>query len=357
MAWLSNYTKRILFTIAPGIAIDISDFPMKLWLDSAGSGPEIFSVVPDIHRTWIAITLADGVTQCYTEVVSWDAANKKAELYTKIPVSSAANTVLYLYYGAEVENSTFVGDTLSTPAVHVWDDNYLGVYHMNDADTSDHIHDSTINVIHGSKGETTAAPTQVDGLKGKAQSFDGGDIITMASTLSADLTGSGFATIECFFKQTVLDGAVKYIVNVRNADSLPRISLLTSITGYTMYNAQSGSEGVKTFTSTLISANSAYHAVTLVFRLFSNVVSVCVDSGTNNKSVVGFANSTFQDTTQTTIIGDVLTGVIDELRVSKIDRQVGWITLFNKSERDTAGTWGNIEELKTPSILLSLGII
>jgi hypothetical protein len=90
-------------------------------------------------------------------------------------IASGADTTLYLYYDStQPDNTTWVGDTGSTPAQNVWDSSFVFVSHMRDDPDASHIRDSTAN---GNDGTKTGAnePQQVDGQIAKAQGYDGID--------------------------------------------------------------------------------------------------------------------------------------------------------------------------------------
>ena len=95
--------KRIKIILPPkeGVTQDLTNFPVKVWLsESSGLNAKdlsaIFTEITDANRKKIAVTTSDGTTQCYVEVVSWDAANKQAELWVKVPTLSATtDTILY----------------------------------------------------------------------------------------------------------------------------------------------------------------------------------------------------------------------------------------------------------------------
>ena len=66
-----------------------------------------------------------------TEMAYWDCINKKAYLWTKIPVvASGIDTELFLYYGDNIGYDGQVDYTGTGVAQNVWDDNFKAVYHM-----------------------------------------------------------------------------------------------------------------------------------------------------------------------------------------------------------------------------------
>ena len=177
--WLSGWSKRVKITIDHNdINEDLTDFPVLLHLSASSgiNGADVTSIFDEVgsNRKKIAVTLADGVTQCYVEVEKWDAVAKEAWLWVKVPgISATEDTILYIYYdNTQPDNTDYVGDPGETPAQNVWDDNFKLVTHMKDGPDSSHIRDSTSNGNDGTK-KAAGEPTEADGKIGKAQGFDG----------------------------------------------------------------------------------------------------------------------------------------------------------------------------------------
>ena len=100
------------------------------------------------------------------EKVRFDATNKKAEYFVKIPsVSSTTDTYFYLLYGR-------TGALDGSDKTEVYGDEFKAVYHMKDDPDTSHIKDSTINGNNGTK-KAANEPIEADGKVEKVQSFDG----------------------------------------------------------------------------------------------------------------------------------------------------------------------------------------
>lgn len=97
------------------VSSSITDFPNHIRI-SAASGKnarnmqDVFTKLGNNSKK-IAVTLSDGVTQCFVEVEFWDSAQGLAELWVRVPsVSQSVDTNLYLYYDpAHADNLTYVG--------------------------------------------------------------------------------------------------------------------------------------------------------------------------------------------------------------------------------------------------------
>jgi len=96
-AWLGTWENRIEFKIDKSrIDSDLTDFPILLHLsaDTGVSGldftPVFDELTSDANRLKIAITAADGTTECYAEIKSWSDATETAWLFFKAPSVTSA---------------------------------------------------------------------------------------------------------------------------------------------------------------------------------------------------------------------------------------------------------------------------
>ena len=138
---LQQWSNRIKLAIDhTKIDGDLTDFPVRVHLSNA-SGSTLGDVSPvfdelgsDANRKKIAVTTADGVTQCFVEIENWDSVNREADLWVKVPnVSSTEDTVLYLYYDStHADNDTqlptdvvddFTGNDGDPPNIALWNQN------------------------------------------------------------------------------------------------------------------------------------------------------------------------------------------------------------------------------------------
>ncbi len=170
------------FRIVRGLAIWTSNFTPP--------NQAYYNAINDARK--LAITSSDGETQQYVEIESWDAVSKEAWLWTKCPtLASGVNTDLYLYYDKDAaDNDTYVGETGSLAATNVWDDNFVGVWHMGQDPSGGAgcIKDSTSLSKDLTSGGGMTASDIVDGMIGKAIDFDGvDDYLTIASDASFDV--------------------------------------------------------------------------------------------------------------------------------------------------------------------------
>jgi hypothetical protein len=104
-------------------------------------------------------------SKLHHEIETYNHASGNLIAWINVPVlSSDQNTILYLYYG----NPNSIDQEYHQK---VWDSHYQAVWHMSDA-TSSTISDSTINDYTGKKA-ASSGPTEITGVIGEGQSFDG----------------------------------------------------------------------------------------------------------------------------------------------------------------------------------------
>lgn len=351
--WLGTYSKRIVVAVDHlKVTQDLFDFPVLLWLDSAGSGTgakdmtPFFNELSYANRKKIAVATPD-LTQCYVEICPdetlWNA--KKVELHFKAGfLSTSVDTLFGLYYDhLQPDNSAYVGDTTSAPAKAVWDAGFAFVSHMNDGSDNAHIYDSTSNVNHGTK---TAAnnPLQVDGLKGMAQSFNGTN-----SWISIPKIIISTYTEEAVFKRLGDSiGAYHQILKNLNGGGTNNLYVNRAGTGTisesrvsTVYLTRTATISASDFNyfGTIWDATNIYaHANGVIGSGLSAIGTL--ESGLTVLNIGGYGSY-------------YTNGLIDEVRISSVARSDAWIKATNYTLRDTLVSWGLEEYLICPTGIAS----
>jgi len=355
MSWLGDWTKRIELTIDnTNVDSDLSNFPVLVYISAAsGIGDVDASCVfdelgSDANRKKIAVTTSDGTTQCYVEIERWDDANEKAWLWVKVlSVIAASTTTLYLYYDStKAENTTYVGDTGDSPAQNVWDSNFKGIWHMAqdpNGDVADAIKDSTSNANHGTPAGSMTTADLVDSKIGKAIDFDGtNDYITIPQLFVSPTK----VTWELVFKSDI-SNTTEIRTFVYNNDDIFIINSINSGTADLIKTYSYGTTGGGWSSST-----SAYSVLDWRYIVGTvkadDYLNLFVD-GTQIGSQV--AIGTLQD------LGDEFRraigtarnlirfadGIIDEVRISDIDRSAAWIKATYHSNWDNINLFGSEE--------------
>jgi hypothetical protein len=222
--WLGQWSKRTAITLDHSrFDADLSGFPVLVKFGtSAGRDSQDVSfvfdeLVSDVNRFKIAVTSADGVSQCYVEIVRWSQAEETAFLYVKVPmVSYAADTVLFLYYDVtKPDNTTFVGDVGSVAGRVVWANGFSHIYHLTEQGngTAGEFKDSK-GTVDGtaSKGidprwTGTHYPTRVNSPVGFGQNFGGNldpNVITIPDNDDFSVVSAREITISFWFNPDTL---------------------------------------------------------------------------------------------------------------------------------------------------------
>ncbi len=365
---VSGSSGRMVFTIdGSKIEGDLTNFPVLLTL-SSGTGinnydtTDVFDVLgSNDNRKKIRIT-DESDNQLYVEIERWDHDNEEAFLWIKIPtISSGTNTNFYLYYDSTIsDNTTYVGDILSTPAKNVWDDDFVGVWHMSqnpNGDVNSAIKDSTSNTNHGTPAGAMTTADLVDGQIGKGIEFDGaGDFINMGDT--ATLRQTGAITLEAIVDPP--SNSTYRIVGKNNATSNKSTYHLTWWNQYIGINVSADGTNIVDVSSDQYSdANRHYVAGTYDP---STSLKVYVDEAIRNTKTIGIPASLNSNDSNFKIAaldtdGNYFSGLIDEVRVSKIDRQPEWLKATYYSNWDNLLTatysgsiWVNVGNLPTEDL-------
>ncbi|USN53611.1 MAG: DUF2341 domain-containing protein [Candidatus Nomurabacteria bacterium] len=274
----------------------------------------------------------------------FDDANDDAIAWVEVPqVDNADTDSIYLYYGNDAATNGEDG-----AGTYDNDGNFQGVWHMNNA-TSTTISDSTGHGYTGTKGASTAAPTQVNGQIGYAQSFDGGDYIDFGNVLNP---GSNDWTVEIWFKTTSNGSPSSRILY--NKENLYEAAAAGSSYHDYAWQPHWAWDGGTAFSVT----NNVWHLSGTTYdkskqRLYKNGVLVY---NRDQGGVMGTTTSRLQfgargDTGHSSFY----IGEIDEVRMSSTARSADWLALAHLSETDTLiSTWGSEESaLQSPGTYTS----
>lgn len=339
--YMSEWYKRHLFTVnKEDVNSTVDNFPIYLPIsNSAGkNNKDITGVFSELGSNYkkIAVTIGDGVTQCNIEKENWRDDLSKADLWFGGNASNSLDTNYYLYYSENIsDNTDFVGDIGSTPAQKVWDADYLAVWHMKDV--AGQVKESTLN----DRSSTKFGPVETDGIIDKAQLFDGvNDYINVTNQMIGNVP---LFTVEAMVNTYSTLSHNKMIYNESN----------NTVTGNTFYDFEIDTSGKPSihlqsalgssmeFTSDIDVRGSWTHIASK--RVSTDSARTLINGteypySTSLKGVVGSANFDISSIGRyrkyNNDTGSFYEGVLDELRLSKIDRPNGWISSTNLSNRD-----------------------
>ena len=341
-------TKRIKIAI-PGQASDLVDFPVLVYLSisSGVTGFDCSAIFAELGSSSLKIAVEDADTgnQCYVEVESWDAANKRATLHVRVPlIPASGGTYIWLYYdNTQADNATYVGNTGDSPAQQVWDSNFLAVYHMaqDPSGTAPQVIDSTSNNNDATTNGAMTSADLVDGPTGKGLNLDGGDDyldIANGPDNAAALTVEGFvslsgygggAGVPCVIAKW--DAVDSYFFAIADGDARPAGTV--RFYTYTSAGVEAYSSGkVQLATPTYVAGS--YDGSAVRTYLAGSLDGSASQSGSlvtgSGKGKIGRLN----DANASSITGDVY-----EVRVSAIARTADWIKATNASMLDALVTF------------------
>jgi hypothetical protein len=354
--WLSGWEKRIQITIdASDVGEPLTNFPILVYL-SANSGrldddvTAIFDELQsDANRKKIAVTTADGVSECYVEIERWNQSAEQAWLWVNVPsISNTTDTNLYLYYySSQSSNTAFVDDTGLGNSSQTWNPNFLAVLHLNQTPSGldDDMTDSSSYSNHGTTEGSMNASSLRDTQIGQGLVFDElNDLIRIPNSTSLSFSKSA--------------GTCELWINWVNASDGDHQIIMTSSNRFTT-GARDGFEwasqgdgdhffypwagndsnynlGPNPFT------NNVWHHLVVTFDNTSNEVKIYIDS----------VNMTFTTEnvpagwTQLANASDWLwggnpnrtsryfDGMFDEIRIHNVSRSNGWIHASYETSRD-----------------------
>ena len=126
MAWNNSITITIDSTAV------LTDFPVLVKLSSSSgiSGADVTDVFDVLGDSSKKIKVEDSTGQLYVEIERWDSTSQLAFLWVKTSLVVGSNPLIIYYDADEADNTAYVGDIGDSAAQNVWDDDFVGVYHL-----------------------------------------------------------------------------------------------------------------------------------------------------------------------------------------------------------------------------------
>jgi len=270
------------------------------------------------------IQYGGGIIQLNHEIELYDKVNGHLVAWVNITsLSSIRNTTIYMHYN----NSNC--DSQENPA-GVWDSHFIAVWHMKDNATGN-ISDSTSHFNNGTKGSGDAETVEADGLAGKCQQFDGGDIINVNGDIYLDRItwDSKPLTIELFANDATDLTNNRVVMSQSNGSSGETSRNWFQVEATTGYWATllGGSSWVSTYVCDL---NSWEHSCiryngTQAQWIVNKTYGMLTDKIFNESADGNITIGSHKTTTSTRWIG-----YIDEIRISDTNRSNAWLnTTYN----------------------------
>lgn len=208
--YLAGYTTRIPISIA-GTSLfgDVTDFPV--YLNLADLPVSFFSTVQSDGDD-IRITQTDGLTEVPYELVAIDTGGQTGQIHFKAPsLLTSTTTVFYVYYGSSTASSYGVTDTYGRN--NVWTNNYLAVYHFEEAQAGTGNLNLYVDATgQGGDGDDYVVATDKTGKLGLGQEFNNSntDHIELPNTIlngRTDVTATFWYRTNTNDYMSVLSGA------------------------------------------------------------------------------------------------------------------------------------------------------
>jgi Concanavalin A-like lectin/glucanases superfamily len=336
---IPSQARRLTFTIAAGkvnerltnfpVYVDVTQADLKARLDAAGT---TLSFKRRVGST---------VESLAYELQSFDATTGQLRAWVRLPeVSNTADTGFELWYGAaEVKEP-------QTPAV-VWSQAYKTVFHLEGATAP--IVDS-VGVTSGTPMMLSANPS-VAGKLGKGIDFNGDN--QAGIKFRNPLVGSAPSTISVWVSQrSATDKDALVALGSGTAAAAARILL----SQFNINEIAAGLYATNDWSSTGVNIQNA--SWTLLHWTYKNGVSslyrngvaiagsphdhgvVAATQGTEGWLGASHANSLYQNDSG-------LNGILDEVRISDVDRSAGWI----KAEFDNQSAPTSFLATSSPSAI------
>lgn len=300
-------------------------------------------------------------TLLYHEIESYTATTGVVVFWVCIAsLSSTSDTIFYMYYG----NPAISTDPSSTS---VWDTNFVMVQHLYDITTST-TNDSTTNNNDGAK---TAAnnPNETGGQIARGQDFDGtDDIITVID--SASLSGPAKLTLEAWIQTTALEYAGIVTKDWGAAGNREYILVTGSDAGNTaiwIYNFSTTTANFLTAQTIVVNIMdgtwhhivATWNGVNAVGNMVIYIDGVSRALNTDAKSGTGCVpyngSAPVEMGRYAKLASTCFDGIIDETRISKINRSANWVSTEYKNQNAPTTFLSLGRELRRAAKSLHLG--
>ena len=337
--WDADYNYRINFTIDhTRVDSQLTDFPVLVKLNS--SNFNFSGARSDGHD--IRFLDSNENTLNFARA-RHDSNNQVAEYWVNMTtISNTQATTFYLYYG----NSEAAD--VSSPE-NVWDNDYVGVFHMNDV-TSSSISDSSSRGNNGEKSGTNQ-PQQVEGKVGYAQEFSP---TTQYIQIGTDGVVASGGTYSLWFNLNSLSGRYRFIGHVSPTTAWSnRLFIGYDNEGANLNYLYIGLGDNWQLDADIMrpEAETWYHVVLAFsggnYKVFVDGTEVTSGAYTDMTAISGLIDIGNTGRTDAERVYSP-SGLIDEVRISRVQRSDAWIVASFHSENNSLISFSEIEELPKP---------
>jgi hypothetical protein len=345
--WNSNWQYRKLITIDhTKVSSSLTNFPILISITDNDLKAHAKSNGYDIAF----IKYSDNTTQFKHEIENYSVATGKLTAWVNVTsISSSVDTKFWMYYG-----NPSSGNQQNRKAT--WDSNYLAVYHMNNA---------TGGCLDSTYTHNATAPVAPDYLQtgkiGYCENFTkaSGEYLLLSN--SNDLDGLSAITVEVWMKQktNVNDGVVSKSSGSTYGTQNWQMMYVASDGGYFRMSHASPSNQEENAKGTITSCGAYVGTWKHVVGTWTagQRLRIYVNGTNRTQSTNTFTG--MLDTTSDDRIADragvasyTFNGMIDEVRISKVQRNASWIaTEFkNQNSSSTFMTFGSEQNITQSKI-------
>ena len=357
MAWYNtDWQFRKKITIQSGkVDANLTDFPV--YLDLSELGADFFNSVKNGGGD-IRITKTDEVTEVPREVVSCDTGTDTGEVHFLADgtLSGSSPTDFYIYYGNAAASDYAIDATFG--AENVWNSNYKGVWHLEEA--SGNLVDSTSN-----DNDLTANGTPLYGQTGQIEDaidFDGStDYFNRA-----EINLGNVVSMSVWINFDDLDGTPAFITNGQKVNG--------NYGSWRFYMAASGK--IRTAADVSTDSSSTYETNDVVIsavtwhnigftraagaqpKIYIDGVEKAGASADNWTGTIDYdGNSFFLGVLDDTPIVDFLDGKLDETRIMSTVLSANWISTEYNNQNDPStfyviGSEENVPVSFVPKVMI-----
>jgi hypothetical protein len=277
-------------------------------------------------------------TRLFHEIENYDGSSGSLVAWINVTtLVSDQNTTLYMYYGN--------GECVSQQFLEkVWDDNYCGVWHLDD------LLDSTNNSNDG----TNYGTDDCTGKIGNAKDFirSNGDYINLGDMAKPANSKITTATFEIWVNPENIEEGNKLISKINSGDYEPdKLSYGLSIghTGYiglSLYSGTWSSQGNKMYfiTDDSVAVVECWQHISVAADLSAKKANIYYNGEeiNNTRTIIGIPPSYFYNVNYPEELGRVVwesatcryDGAMDEVRISKVCRSTDWISTEYNNQND-----------------------
>ena len=313
--WDYDWSARKMITIYQGLAnVDLFNFTVLMKNTS-----ESFSKLAQNDGDDF-VFIDNTQTKLNHEIEYYNESSGELIAWLNIPyLSTSEDTILWLYYGNEnCQSQENIEET--------WDENYLGVYHLNE---------EFGNFCIDSKGDNNGLyhdglPRPISVMIGYGQEFDGnGDYISFPSDCHIDTSG----TVEIWIKQLGFDTVNLYYIDFGGIGNFNQ--MLGYYTNRYNFNGKYGGINQWDIYEPEPLVDSNLHYIAQAFDM-NNVVgwrdSIFIAHDSSTPGISSYPFNIFY-VGATADLNWYFLGHMDEIRISSIRRSDEWLSTSYKSMR------------------------